>query len=508
MDKKEQNNKSKIIVSVLGLVLLLVFVVGITYAVFTYTKKGNIENTIRTGKITMSYREGENGITLENAYPMEDSVGKVLSDPNQIFDFTVNINLYGSKTPVSYEVTAEKNENSTLSDSDVRIYLEKSSDGTNYNAVSQPSGYVAMGEADEFGAQSAEMLLDRGNTTDTVTYNYRLRMWVGSNYQVSGEERHFTLKVNVYGNDGVNVEVNGVELDKSSATVKLTNSLQLNASTTPASPSDKTITWTSSDPRIATVTNTGLVETKGVGTTTITATASNGKSASASIKVEVDNPNIVGAYTYNEATCPTGREETCQPTTCLVSGTCPAGTIISYKVNENTIQDFYILHGDEDKLTLLSTYEVIPSIVWSLTNDRSTGPIPALQELEKFTNSWTNVLEVTYDDTTYGRSGCSYNGLACISDIYTLASRTVRARMISVPEAVQVGCTENINSCPSWMFTEGKFYWTMNATTGGCASCAWMIDGGSNPNSAHVGYYQAVQGGDFIGVRAVIEINI
>ena len=43
MDKQEQNNKSKIIVSVLGLVLLLVWVVGITYVVFTYTKKGNME---------------------------------------------------------------------------------------------------------------------------------------------------------------------------------------------------------------------------------------------------------------------------------------------------------------------------------------------------------------------------------------------------------------------------------------------------------------------------------
>ena len=323
MEKKEHENKNKIIVSVLGLVLLLVFVVGITYAVFTYTKKGNVENTIRTGKITMSYREGENGITLENAYPMEDSVGKVLSDPNQLFDFTVNINLYGSKTPVSYEVTAEKDENSTLGDSDVRIYLEKSSDGTSYSAVSSPSGYIPMGDADEFGAQATEMLLDRGNTTDTVTYNYRLRMWVGSNYQVSGEEKHFTLKVNVYGNDGVNVEVNGVELDKSSATVKLTNSLQLNATMTPAfTTGDRNLTWTSSDPRIATVTNTGLVETKGIGTTTITATASNGKSASASIKVEANNTNITGAYTYNEITCPTGREETCQPTTCLSLGEC------------------------------------------------------------------------------------------------------------------------------------------------------------------------------------------
>ncbi|MCI8548274.1 MAG: hypothetical protein HFJ38_05230, partial [Bacilli bacterium] len=44
---KLRQENSKIIISVLGLVLLLVFVVGITYAVFTYTKKGNVENTIR-----------------------------------------------------------------------------------------------------------------------------------------------------------------------------------------------------------------------------------------------------------------------------------------------------------------------------------------------------------------------------------------------------------------------------------------------------------------------------
>ena len=389
MDKKEQNNKSKIIISVLGLVLLLVFVVGITYAVFTYTKKGNLENTIRTGKITMSYREGENGITLENAYPMEDSVGKVLSDPNQIFDFTVNINLYGSKTPVSYEVTAEKDENSTLGDSDVRIYLEKSSDGTNYNAVSQPSDYVAMGNADEFGAQATEMLLDRGNTTDTVTYNYRLRMWVGSNYQVSGEEKHFTLKVNVYGNDGVNVEVNGVELDKSSATVKLTNSLQLNATITPAfTTGDRNLTWTSSDPRIATVTNTGFVETKGIGTTTITATASNGKSASANIKVEVDNPNITGAYTYNEITCPTGREETCQPTTCLVNETCPAGTVISYKVNDTTTHDFHVIKDNGSILTLISNNNIAENIRWSSTNSNDTNADAAREALATATNGW------------------------------------------------------------------------------------------------------------------------
>ena len=461
MDKKEHENKNKIIVSVLGLVLLLVFVVGITYAVFTYTKKGNVENTIRTGKITMSYTEGENGITLENAYPMEDSVGKVLSDPNQIFDFTVNINLYGSKIPVSYEVTAEKDENSTLGDSDVRIYLEKSTDGTNYNAVSQPSGYIPMGDADEFGAQATEMLLDRGNTTDTVTYNYRLRMWVGSNYQVSGEERHFTLKVNVYGNDGVNVEVNGVELDKSSATVKLTNSLQLNATITPAfTTGDRNLTWTSSDPRIATVTNTGLVETKGVGTTTITATASNGKSASASIKVEANNTNITGAYTYNETTCPTGREETCQPTICLVNGTCPAGTVISYKVNDMTTQDFHVLKDNGNTLTLITKDNVTASR-WSTTDKNDTNADAAREALATATNGWNQA-----------------------------------ARMITKEEAESIGCSMSGN-CPVWLGS--KSCWTSTSDSSNTIY-AWAL--GTRGYTIH---QEGV--GNVYGMRAVIDVS-
>lgn len=62
-------------------------------------------------------------------------------------------------------------------------------------------------------------------------------------------------------------------------------------------------------------------------------------SATANIKVEVDNLNIIGAYTYNETTCQTGREDTCEVNTCLLdktAGSCPAGTALFYKVNDAT----------------------------------------------------------------------------------------------------------------------------------------------------------------------------
>ncbi len=322
-----------------------------------------------------------------------------------------------------------------------------------------------MGNADEFGAKETEMLLDRGNTTDTVTYNYRLRMWVGSNYQVSGEEKHFTLKVNVYGNDGVNVEVNGVELDKSSATVKLTNSLQLNATMTPAfTTGDRNLTWTSSDPRIATVTNTGLVETKGIGTTTITATASNGKSASANIKVEVDNPNITGAYTYNEITCPTGREETCQPTTCLVNETCPAGTVISYKVNDTTTHDFHVLKDNGSILTLISNNNIAENIRWSSTNSNDTNADAAREALATATNGWNQP-----------------------------------ARMITKEEAELVGCEERTAmSCPIWLATNA--YWTSSASSYDSNSAWTIINDYPRLHDVDVG----ISG---YGVRPVLDVS-
>jgi len=54
---------------------------------------------------------------------------------------------------------------------------------------------------------------------------------------------------------------------------------------TPNNVSNKNITWTSSDTSIATVTNTGLVTAKSVGTVTITATTYNGKTATAKFMV-------------------------------------------------------------------------------------------------------------------------------------------------------------------------------------------------------------------------------
>ena len=69
--------------------------------------------------------------------------------------------------------------------------------------------------------------------------------------------------------------VTGVQLDKTSGTVYIGKTEKLTATVLPADAANKKLTWTSSDPKVATVTN-GTVKGIASGTATITATSVNG----------------------------------------------------------------------------------------------------------------------------------------------------------------------------------------------------------------------------------------
>ena len=67
-----QNQSKQIFATVLAIAILIVMVIGISFAAFTYTKSGEKQNTISTGTITMVYTENEKGIHFDD---MRYSVG-------------------------------------------------------------------------------------------------------------------------------------------------------------------------------------------------------------------------------------------------------------------------------------------------------------------------------------------------------------------------------------------------------------------------------------------------
>ena len=79
----------------------------------------------------------------------------------------------------------------------------------------------------------------------------------------------------------------GITMVQKDVTIAVGKTKQLNASVTPANATEKTIKWTSSDSKVATVSSSGLVKGIKPGTVTITATTSNNKKVTCIVRVNI-----------------------------------------------------------------------------------------------------------------------------------------------------------------------------------------------------------------------------
>ncbi len=87
------------------------------------------------------------------------------------------------------------------------------------------------------------------------------------------------------------IEVTGITLDKTQASLYTGESVTLTANLSPANASNKSITWSSSNARVATVSS-GRVTGVSAGTATVTARTANGKTASCQITVQSKNVEV------------------------------------------------------------------------------------------------------------------------------------------------------------------------------------------------------------------------
>ena len=202
----KENSSKQVLLSVLGVAILVVAVVGVSFAAFSYSKTGEKVNTITTGTITMEYTEDTNGINLTNALPMSDGVGTNLSGSTagqkQYFDFSVNASITGTTT-IKYVITAKKEAESTLPDTAVKVYLTDM-DGSADTQILAPTKMSAITkttstDTTNTGAPADQYKLHEDTFTTTNTREYRLRMWVADDFTDLGTSKTYKIRVNVYG---------------------------------------------------------------------------------------------------------------------------------------------------------------------------------------------------------------------------------------------------------------------------------------------------------------------
>ena len=198
MVKNRKNYLILILVTV-----LLITVIGISYAAFNYVGTGQKANTITTGAISMTYTESTNSIALSNALPTTDATGKKRKNTGEYFDFTVKSSIRGN-TDINYEIAAKEESGNTFSGKNIKYYLTKvNRDGTETEVMApktyyeEPSGNVYTGRPSDMMSLFVGNLNQQGDTT----INYRLRLWVDENYNPQNDNGGLTykVKVNVYG---------------------------------------------------------------------------------------------------------------------------------------------------------------------------------------------------------------------------------------------------------------------------------------------------------------------
>lgn len=203
----ENNNSKHILLSILGVLILVIAVIGVSFAAFSYTGTGGKTNSITTGTINMTYAEVTDGIVLNDALPISDSQGMSLSGTNNVFDFIVSANISGSgTTTINYTITAMKETDSTLPDSAIKVYLTNT-DNSLETSVLPPTILSNINKTtgtESSLAPSGEFVLANETVTSTdtttnVTHNYRLRMWVDQDFSDLNASGSYRLRVNVYG---------------------------------------------------------------------------------------------------------------------------------------------------------------------------------------------------------------------------------------------------------------------------------------------------------------------
>ena len=196
------NNKKQLLLSI-GLVLILVLmIVGISYAAFKFTGLGKKPNTITTGAITMEYEESTNTISMTGALPTTDATGKVRLTEGEYFDFTIKSSIKGN-TNINWEIAAEDITASSkkMDGKNIKLYLTKLT-GDNEEEVMAPKVYSATTSANtRTGRPSGVMSLATGTMSASETTNYRLRMYVDEDYNPQGDGGglSFSVKINAYG---------------------------------------------------------------------------------------------------------------------------------------------------------------------------------------------------------------------------------------------------------------------------------------------------------------------
>ena len=202
MEKIKENFKKYSTVYIV--VLLLLVIIGVSYAIFAVTNLSD-ENTINLGQISMSYTEPDNALVLENALPMGDAEG--IAQTNY-FEFKVMTHATtdaddSNGLTIPYEINLGEIETDAdkqaLTKNQIKVYLTKVVSGSEEEVV----GPILLSNLTESSTSNLNIYQARDihrNAGSEITTTYRLRAWIDEDVDSSifgSQVYQYKFRVNI-----------------------------------------------------------------------------------------------------------------------------------------------------------------------------------------------------------------------------------------------------------------------------------------------------------------------
>lgn len=175
-----------------------------------------------------------------------------------------------------------------VANSDISVTLEEESLGLRFSfdcSAGSGDGFCTV-NLDAYGAGPCVIFRPDFSETDFTDYlqNQRWTVRVSGLVTADGEAAEIAYAVemaSLYAQDVASIELSALELNLSAG-----ETAQLTASVVPSYADDLSVTWSSSDPDVATVDETGLVTAVAPGTCEIAAQSTNGREDRCEVRVE------------------------------------------------------------------------------------------------------------------------------------------------------------------------------------------------------------------------------
>lgn len=189
-----ENSSKQVLLSVLGIAVLVVAVVGVSFAFFTYSKTGEKNNTLTTGNIFFNFTEG-NAIKLTNEFPRTDTSGEALNEAqNGALTFHV-VGYDTSDKGIEYTVYALEGDveadKTRFKDSEIKLNLKAP-------ATVVENKFATSTVVGTDGSLANGVVLAKGKITAKSSETqqddeYTLRMWISDAVSI-GEGKTYTTE--------------------------------------------------------------------------------------------------------------------------------------------------------------------------------------------------------------------------------------------------------------------------------------------------------------------------